>query len=157
MKAIAPLLIASALVVLCGCATSTIEKRRAERAVAYEQLSPDEKSRVDGGDIQVGMSEDAVYIAWGKADQVLHSGDKGGRRTTWLYEGTTTDTHYRWIAFPATLPDGTRVLERHLSPRTQFRDYVAAELVFKEGKLEKWKTNRRPPSRTIHRDGGYFR
>lgn len=157
MKKSCPQFVLVALLTLSGCATSTIEERRAERSAAYEQLAPDQKTRVDGGDIEVGMSEDAVYIAWGKPDQVLQSGDKSGRVTTWLYEGTTTDTHYRWVAHAVTLPDGRRVLERHLSPRTEFRDYVAAELMFREGKLAEWKTNRRPPSRSFHSGSGYFR
>ena len=132
-----------------GCATSTVEKRRVERADVYGQLSEAHRDLVDKGDITAGMTEDAVYIAWGKADQVLRRGDKTGESTRWLYEGTTADTHFYWIAESVTLADGRRILDRRLVPRTEFRDYVAAELVFREGKLESWEMMARPPSRSV--------
>lgn len=135
---------------LAGCATSTIEDRRTERASAYGALSGDHKSLVDEGEIEAGMSEDAVYIAWGKPDQVLHAGDRKGKTTRWIYEGTTADTHYFWEAFVVTRPDGSRVLDRRLIPRTEFRDYVSAELIFRDGELDSWKTLPRPPARRFH-------
>lgn len=141
-------------VLLAGCATASIEKRRTERSASYEQLSDAHRELVDKGDITAGMSEDAVYIAWGKPDQVLRRGDKSGETTRWLYEGTTTDTHYYWVAYPVTLPNGRRVLDRRLAPRTEFRDYVAAELIFREGVLESWEMKARPPSRSFHQDLG---
>jgi hypothetical protein len=134
---------------MMGCATSTIEKRRAERPDAYGRLTADHRALVDKGDIAVGMGEDAVYIAWGKPDQVLRRGDKGGESSRWLYEGTTADTHYYWVAQPVRLKNGRTVLDRRLVPRTEFRDYVSAELEFRGGVLEKWEMMPRPPSRSI--------
>lgn len=139
---------------LGGCASSTIEKRRAERGSAYEALSADHRALVDKGDITVGMGEDAVYIAWGRPDQVLRRGDKAGESMRWLYEGTATDTHYYWVAQPVTLANGRTILDRRLVPRTEFRDYVAAELVFRDGKLESWETKARPPSHSIQSGWG---
>jgi hypothetical protein len=139
---------------LAGCATSTIEKRRTERATAYSGLTPEHRALVDQGDIAVGMGEDAVYIAWGRPDQVLRRGDKTGESSRWLYEGTATDTHYYWMAQPVRLANGRMVLDRRLVPRTEFRDYVAAELIFRGGRLESWEMKERPPSRRVHGETG---
>ena len=56
---------------LIGCATSTLEKRKAEKRVSYERLAPEFKAFVDEGQIQTGMTEDAVYMAWGKPAEIL--------------------------------------------------------------------------------------
>jgi hypothetical protein len=143
------------VLLLAGCATTTIEDRKIERAGVYGALSVAQKALIDEGEIEAGISEDAVYIAWGKPDQVLQSGDKSGRTTRWIYEGTTADTHYFWEAYVITRSDGSRVLDRRMVPRTEFREYVSAELIFREGKLESWKTLPRPPSRRLHHGGRY--
>lgn len=143
-----------ACLLLAACATSTVEKRRAERPEVYAALSDAHRALVDKGDITVDMTEDAVYLAWGKPDQILSRGDKSGKTIRWLYEGTTSDTHYYWIAESVTLGDGRRILDRRLVPRTEFRDYVSAELVFRDGLLETWETLPRPPSRSINSGRG---
>src|SRR2546426_160484 len=71
MKPVFILALAGAL--LSGCATSTIESRKKERYNAYTELSAEQRSAVDAGQIKVGMPKDAVYIAWGKPHQVLVS------------------------------------------------------------------------------------
>lgn len=43
------------------------------------------------------MSEDAVYIAWGKPAQILHQEDQRGASTTWLYEGAWMEETRYWI------------------------------------------------------------
>ena len=138
------------VLVLTGCVSSTIEKRRLERADAYQSLPAGLKALVDQGELEAGMSEDAVYIAWGKPDQVLQAGDRKGKTIRWIYEGTTADTHYYWEPFVVTRRDGTRVLDRRMIPQTEFREYVAAELDFRGGALESWRTLPRPHSRRIH-------
>ena len=50
---------------LAGCATSTVETRKKERASAYAGLPAEQKTFVDQGKIQIGMTADAVYLAWG--------------------------------------------------------------------------------------------
>ena len=147
------ILLTVGLCLLAGCATTTVEGRRKERAGAYQALSADHRKLVDQGDIAAGMSEDAVYIAWGKPDQILRSGDKSGVKITWLYEGTTTDTHYYWQTFPSADANGRAILERRMVPQTEFRDYVSAELIFKGGELSSWRTLPRPGSRRYHHPG----
>ncbi|MBI1177143.1 hypothetical protein GC207_06850 [bacterium] len=134
-----------------GCATKpTVESRRQERPAAYQALSPDQKKLVDDGQIKVGMNEDAVYIAWGKPAQVLQSEDTSGHVTTWLYQGTTTDEYVGWRYVELAGPNGPR-FARRLDRDFNTRDYVSAELVFRDGKLQSWRTLAKPPGNTYFR------
>ena len=138
-----------------GCATSAptdprqIARRRTEKATAYAALPAETQSLVDQGQIRVGMSEDAIYIAWGRAAQVLRSGDAGGEVTTWLYEGTTTDDYLSWNYREVTRKDGTTYLDRFLDRDINIRTYISAELSFREGKLASWKMLPKPGGNTI--------
>ena len=67
---------------------NTVQSRQQERAAAYAALNPEDRALVDQGKIKSGMSEDAVYIAWGRPSQVL-KGETGGKATaTWIYTHT---------------------------------------------------------------------
>jgi hypothetical protein len=125
---------------LVGCATTnTFEKRRVERAAAYNSLSPDLKTAVDQGQIKVGMTEDAVYIAWGAPSEILRSADQSGEVTRWLYYGSYMQENRYWTGsrgrgFP--------------SERLQYdyipRDYVSAEIIFSNGVVKSWTMRPRP-------------
>jgi hypothetical protein len=132
-----------------GCAAkSTIETRKTERAAAFAGLPVEQQRLVDQGLIQVGMSEDAVYMAWGKPEQALRSGDATGETVTWLYHGTTTDEYVYWRYYEVPRPGGRGYLTRHMDREIDVREYVSAELVFRNGKLESWRMLPRPPAGT---------
>jgi hypothetical protein len=125
---------------IAGCATSnTVEKRRAERAQAYAALTPEQRLQVDSGQIKVGMTPDAVYIAWGKPAQILESENAQGKITTWLYEGgwmqETRYWSYRQMGRGRDL-----YLERYLINDYQPRTYLRAQLHFVDGHLKDWQT-----------------
>src|SRR6187549_3241492 len=84
------------LLLLCGCATSTVEKRKQERYGAYSGLTPELRAVVDHGQIKVGMPMDAVYIAWGKPSQVVTRETEKGTTIIWLYHGTHFEEHHYW-------------------------------------------------------------
>lgn len=137
-----------------GCATkSTVESRKTERAASYATLPPDHRNLVDQGQIAVGMSEDATYIAWGQPAQVLEEGDASGTRTIWLYHGTTSDSYTYWDYYHVPHPNGGSYLARTLRRDYDIRDYVSAELVFREGKLESFRTLPRPSERRFSSPG----
>jgi hypothetical protein len=139
-----------------GCATkSTVETRKTERAAAYAALSEDQRKLVDEGLIQVGMGEDAVYMAWGQPDEILRSGDASGETTTWLYHGTTTDEFLYWRYYEVPRPGGRNYLTRHMDRDLNVREYVAAELVFREGQLASWRTLPKPPENTYFGSGSW--
>jgi outer membrane protein assembly factor BamE (lipoprotein component of BamABCDE complex) len=129
---------------LAGCQTSSVESRRAERLASYQSLSPEQKELVDKGQIKVGMNADAVYIAWGPPSEKLESESEQGHETTWIYHGQWMEESRFWT-FREIAQDGTTFLERHLETEYFPRHYVRAEIVFKEGKVIRWRTFARPP------------
>ena len=138
----------SIVLLLAGCATRpTVESRRAERAAAYSELSPEHRQLVDAGQIKVGMNEDAVFIAWGQPAQVLQSEDGGGRVTTWLYQDTTTDEFVGWRYVEVPGPNGSH-LTRRLDRDFSVREYISAELIFRDSLLQSWRTLPRPGGNT---------
>jgi hypothetical protein len=137
-------LILSVLLVSAGCATSTIESRRTEKLPAYQTLTDADKQMVDAGQIRIGMSGDAVYIAWGKPSEILEAEDTSGHRVIWRFYGTWMQENRYW-AYRETSRGGPDLyLERYLISDYNPRDYVRAEIIFKEGKVESWRTLPRP-------------
>ncbi len=131
-----------------------IAKRRAERPLAYAALPPAQRELVDRGQIQVGMNEDAVYLAWGQPAQVLRRGDTSGEQTTWLYTSSTTDEFVNWNYVEVRGHDGSRYLDRIVTRDYAFRDYVSARLVFQEGVVKEWEMLPAPLPRTFISPGG---
>jgi hypothetical protein len=116
---------------LSGCATSSIESRKKERASAYASLSPDFRALVDSGQIKVGMDMEAVYIAWGKPSQTLLNEDQNGSSTVWLYEGGWMQESRYWSP-------------HHIANYYQPMVYVRAEIVFVNGQVRSWRTLPQP-------------
>ena len=140
------LLLSLGLLLVAGCSTSTVDSRRKERAAAYSTLTPEEKELVDRGQIQTGMSQDAVYIAWGPPAQILQSQTgSNGVQTVWLFEGTTMEETRYWTFREVPSGRGGHVfLERYLDRDYDPRAYVNAEIVFVGGKVASWRTLPRP-------------
>jgi hypothetical protein len=137
-------LLSAMLVLLVGCATSTIERRRGEKSVAYTALSPEHKQLVDEGQVKVGMPSDAVYIAWGAPSEVLESEDASGHVTIWRYYGTWMQETRYWAYRETSQDKRDLALERYLVSDYNPRDYVRAEIILKDGKVLSWRTLPRP-------------
>ena len=116
-----------------GCATSTIESRRRERAASFDALPPDLQQLVEAGQIRRGMPQDAVYIAWGEANQVLQEEDQRGLVIVWLYHGGWLEETRYW-------PRYSRVPVTDYQPRV----YVSAEVSFVNGVVNAWRTLPQP-------------
>jgi hypothetical protein len=121
-----------------GCATSTIESRRRERAAAYDALSPEWRESVSQGQIQIGMPMDAVYVAWGKPSEILAHESNNGTLTRWRYYGTSYQEIRRW-----TYPDYGNV--RHgsdsmtrVEPDYVPTTYIRAQVIFEQGVVKRW-------------------
>jgi hypothetical protein len=131
--------------VLIGCKTSTIESRRVEKSAAYQALTPEEKKLVDEGQIQMGMSADAVYIAWGAPSEILQEETpQTGKVTSWRYYGTWMQETRYWAYRETRRSHGDLALERYLISDYNPRDYVRAEINLKDGKVVSWRTLPRP-------------
>ncbi len=127
--------------VLCGCA-STVESRRKEKPAAYAELAPEFRPLVDAGRIKVGMPMDAVYIAWGKPSQTVHSESSSGETVTWLYNGTYLQ-EYRYWSYQPFFYGGYRPYS-YAAPYLDYDyvpyNYVRAEVVFQDGVVKQWRT-----------------
>lgn len=128
---------------LSGCASSTVETRRQERLAAYTSLTPEQKAAVDQGRIRVGMSMDAVYIAWGKPSQILAGESSQGSTVTWLYYGTYLEEQRYWSY--RSYYHGDRY---YASPQPAYdyypRGYVSAEVTFEGGLVKEWRSLPQP-------------
>jgi hypothetical protein len=138
------LFILMTLLLAAGCATNTVAKRKQKRPGAYEALTPEFKAAVDQGQIKVGMSTDAVYLAWGKPSQVLNSETPQGAIATWLYEAAQLQRIRLWSYYPYLPGDYTWGGPRMV---TDFYpvNYIAAEVIFEKGLVRQWRTLAAPP------------
>ena len=137
-----------AAVLTSGCTTTKSieaarEQRKQERYAVYTQLSPEFKSLVDKGNIQIGMPMDAVYIAWGKPSQTMVGETPQGKVVTWIYENTYLQgVHYwgyRGYYGRRGVYGGPR-LETDYYPQ----NYVQAEVTFEKGLVRDWRTMPHP-------------
>jgi hypothetical protein len=93
------LLLATSLGFLAGC--QSVDDRIKEKPEVFAQLDTATQDKVKQGIIDLGFSEDAVYLALGKPDQRRESLTAAGKSTTWIY-----NTYYERY-------DGTRFAGYH--------------------------------------------
>jgi hypothetical protein len=77
------LAIATATLLLSSC--STPQTRISENPNLYQSLSPKDQALVNQGQIRMGMSRSAVWLAWGSPDRKIVGNMGGGTTETWLY------------------------------------------------------------------------
>ncbi len=112
---------------------TTLESRKQERAAAYDALSPDIKQAVDQGVLKAGMSQDAVYLAWGPASRVSHGGSSAGDTLTWVYEGM-------YLRYVETVLVGGNSIRDNAIPTS----YVRAQVLFVNGVVCAWQKYPKP-------------
>jgi len=123
---------------LTGCATSTIESRKQERYSSYTELPSEQKAAIDTGKIKVGMSMDAVYIAWGKPGEILTSESSKGTFVTWLYRRSYLHAYRYWTPhhyYYGMGYYGTPYLAYDYYPQS----YVSAEVIFEGSAVKEWR------------------
>ena len=79
---------AGALILLAGC--STVETRISENPQLFQSLSQRDQELVSRGQIRTGMSQDAVWLSWGRADQRTAGAMRNQSTETWIYTTTTS-------------------------------------------------------------------
>jgi hypothetical protein len=90
-RALLALSVASGLL-LASC--STTQTRISERPEVFNALSPTDQALVQQGRIREGMSQDAVYIAWGAPNQRGPGRFRGRATETWIYFNTAAGDYY---------------------------------------------------------------
>lgn len=75
--------------IFVGC--STTETRISEHPEIYNRLGQTDQALVSRGQIRNGMPQEAVYLAWGNAEQRATANVHGRPAETWIYLDTTAD------------------------------------------------------------------
>ncbi len=75
--------LALAALLFAGC--STTESRISEHRDLFNSLSPTDQQLVASGRIRTGMSQNAVWLAWGGPDQKAAGAMRGQMTETWIY------------------------------------------------------------------------
>lgn len=69
--------------ILSSC--STTQTRISEHPDLYQSLSHRDQALANQGQIRIGMSRPAVWLAWGSPDQRIVGNMGGGTTETWVY------------------------------------------------------------------------
>jgi hypothetical protein len=83
---------AGALLITAGC--STTESRISENPQIYQSLPARDQELVSRGQIRIGMSQDAVWLAWGRSDSRIAGAMRGQQTETWVYTTTASVPGY---------------------------------------------------------------
>ena len=81
------LVLAASAIVLTSC--STTETRISDHPEIFQTLSPSDQALVQAGKIREGMSQNAVWLAWGAPDQKATGVARGHPVETWIYNEYT--------------------------------------------------------------------
>jgi hypothetical protein len=84
--------LASVAIVLSSC--STPQTRISEHPELYQSLSHRDQALVSQGQIRIGMSRTAVWLAWGTTDRKIIGNMGGGPTETWVYTYYATYPYY---------------------------------------------------------------
>ena len=88
--------LATAAIVLSSC--STPQTRISEHQDLYESLSHRDQALVTQGQIRIGMSRMALWLAWGSPDRKIIGNMGGGRTETWIYTYYASYPYYPYYA-----------------------------------------------------------
>ena len=90
--------IAAGALTLTSC--STTESRISEHPEIFNSLSANDRAIVQQGKIRTGMSQDAVWLAWGAADQKFAGSMRNRTTETWVYVTYETAYPYPYMYRP---------------------------------------------------------
>ena len=76
------------LVLLVGCTTAKItEKRISKHQAMFDAQPAEHQALIRQNRIVEGMNQDAVFLAWGRADEVISGTKEGKAIETWFFGG----------------------------------------------------------------------
>ena len=84
--------LAASALIFAGCATT--ETRISDHPEIFNSLSPRDQALVRQGQIRAGMSQNAVWLAWGSPEQKAVGNMRGRPTETWIYITYTTGYGY---------------------------------------------------------------
>lgn len=135
---------------LGACSTlPPTERRIAQDPALFEALPKSHQELVVQGRVKEGMSMDAVYLAWGKADEVSLSSRKGKELETWIYLGRqavrrrTVGIGYGFGGYGYCSGYGYGGPVYGVDYDYDYREYVLGRVEFDKGKVVYWEWNHR--------------
>ena len=131
---------AAALLTITGC--QTVDTRIKEKPDVFAKLDVATQDKIKQGIIDLGFTEDMVYLALGAADQKRESVSAAGNTLTWIYntyyerfDGTTHAGYSRQVYFDPYLRT-YRVYYRPVFADTYVNEKEERiRVVFKDGKV----------------------
>lgn len=140
------LLSCASAILLANCASQTPATRMQQRPQAFSALTSHQKDLVMKGEITEGISRDAVWIAWGRPNQIANAGENGATYEIWRYTGLQPVYHSTiGVGFGI---GGGYYSRRHrsyyggpifdYSYGPDYVPYTAAQVKFRNGKVKTW-------------------
>lgn len=123
---------------LFATACSTVSTRVKERPQAFGKLPPADQSLVQSGKVRNGFGMDAVYLAWGKADDIKPGNWQGKPSETWIYIGYRQETIPHYTVIPHAVGRRGFVPDTIYNPIYVSHPYVRAQATFVNGKVVAW-------------------
>ncbi len=118
---------------------STPESRSRERSEAFSSMSDTSQSVILKGEIEKGISMDAVYIALGPPARMATSIENGVKIERWIYTRMESEEIPGWQDSRPETFDSNAPTYHHYSPikLTHPRDHF--EVKFEDGKVISWR------------------
>jgi hypothetical protein len=145
VKAILSAILAAFSLILAACAPETPATRIQTNPGKYAVLSDHHKDLVRQGQIDRGMSGDAVYLAWGQPSRVYEGAANGTTTTRWDYarlQPIYTSSFYggyAWGHYGYPYGRGRYDYPYYaVAPQVSYVPYHAASVLFKRGKVDSW-------------------
>ena len=130
-------LLVLAAMLFAGCG-STPKSRIENDPARYNQLSSKDKEMVAQGRIRIGMTQNAVYLAWGKPNAVSKGESSGGSTERWTYIGQTP-VWSNQFNFGYGGGYGYRYGRYYdYGPTVTYIPYAAGVVHFRNGRVSKW-------------------
>jgi hypothetical protein len=129
---------------MCSCASNTPQSRIAKRPQVFATLPEKHKTMVQRGQIAEGMGKDAVWFAWGPAQDIFTASEKGNRSEIWRYLGQRAVYRNSIGIGYSTGFYGGRCSRYHVDPFLHYDvgpyyiPYTAAEVKFQKEKVVSW-------------------
>ena len=129
-----------------NCTPSTPQSRIEQEPGRYGRLSSKDQALVNQGNIRTGMTQDAVYLAWGKPDSVSKGGTGSASTERWTYTGTTPVWSNQLNigyggGFGRSSHCGYYGGFYEYGPSVTYVPYTAGVVHFRNGRVSKWESS----------------
>lgn len=132
------LAIIAGLTLFCGCSSNNqIEARRHEKWLQYGSMNWETRGLIEQGIICQGMSQDAVFIAFGEPDEKFGAGNNSSETMRWGY-GEYMGGKKPKVFFKEFEKGGKIYLQKCAKREKNQTLYSRVEIIFSRDKVARW-------------------